>query len=391
LAKIFVTDGQQRKSVSIVRSLGRQGIEVVVGDDTRWSMAFYSKYCTHRAVYPSPIETPDRFIEWITYHLKRNTYDALFPIDIKTIEPLSHNLKELRKYTAIPIVNYSTFMKARDKAQTIRIALENDIPCPQTYFVSEVEDVKALAEKIDFPIVIKPRQSYGSHGIVYIRSKDKLYPEYSRIHSQYPFPLIQEFIPPGGDSLGVEVLLNKDIEPRAVFVHRRLREYPISGGPSTLRESVYAPDLVKIGLKLLKALQWYGVAMVEFKIDPRDNTPKLMEVNPKFWGSIELPIVSGIDFPYLLYRMAIDGDIEPIFEYKVGVRCRWLFPGDLMHFLSNPNRFRLKPSFFQFWGDNLHYDILSRDDPGPIWGMFIGYVAQAIDGKLWKDLWRQNG
>jgi len=200
--------------------------------------------------------------------------------------------------------------------------------------------------------------------------------------------LIQEFIPPDGDTLGVEALFNKDSEPRATFVHRRLREYPVSGGPSTLRESVYAPELVEMALKLLKALGWYGVAMVEFKVDPRDNIPKLMEVNPKFWGSIQLPIVSGVDFPYLLYCMAVDGDVEAVFEYKVGTRCRWLLPGDILHFLNNPDRFRLQPSFFQFWGHKLHYDILSWDDPGPLLGMFIGYLAQAFDRKLWRDLQR---
>jgi len=387
VAWVFVTDAQQRKAVPIVRSLGRHGIQVVAGDSTRWSMAFFSKYCTHWVIYPSPTETPDLFIGWLIDHLKHNTYDALFPIDEKTLDPVTQHLKELCKYTAVPVVDHSTYMKARDKGQTIRIALENDIPCPKTYFVSDVEEVRALAERIDFPVVIKPRQSQGSRGIVYVQSRSKLYPEYCRIHERYPFPLIQEFIPPGGEALGVEALLNKDSEPRAAFVHRRLREYPVSGGPSTLRESVHAPDLIEMGLRLLKALNWYGVAMVEFKVDPRDNTPKLMEINPKFWGSIQLSIVSGIDFPYLLYCVATEGDVTPIFDYQVGVRCRWLL-GDFLHFLSNPNRFRLQPSFFQFWGDNLHDDILSRDDPGPVLGMFVSYLAQAFGRKLWRDLWR---
>ena len=387
MSRVFVTDAQQRKAVPIIRALGRHGIQVVAGDSTRWSMGFFSKYCTQWVVYPSPIDTPDLFIEWLLDHLKRNTYDVLFPIDEKTLGPVTRHLEELRKYTAVPVVDHQTYMKSRDKGQTIRIALEHDIPCPKTYFVSDVEEVRALAEKIDFPVVIKPRQSQGSRGIAYVQSRSELYPQYSRIHAEYPFPLIQEFIPPGGDTFGVGALFNKTSELRAAFVHRRLREYPISGGPSTLRESVYAPDLVEMGVRLLKAIGWYGVAMVEFKLDPRDNTPKLMEINPKFWGSIQLPIVSGIDFPYLLYRIATEGDVAPIFDYQVGVRCRWII-GDLLHFLRNPNRFRLQPSFFQFRGDNLHYDILDREDPCPVLGMFVTYLAQALGGKRWRDLRR---
>jgi len=388
LGRVFITDAGQRKAVPIIRSLGRRGLQVVAGESTRWSLGFFSRYCSSIVVYPSPTETPELFIEWLINHLKHNAYDALFPIDEKTLSPVTQWLAELSNYTTIPIVDHSTYIKARDKAESIKVALENDIPCPKTYFISDLEEVKKLTETLEFPVVIKPRQSQGSRGIVYVQSREQLYPDYCRIHAQYPFPLIQEFIPPGGDALGVEALLNKNGEPRAIFIHRRIREYPITGGPSTLRESVWNPELAEIGLRLLRALGWYGVAMVEFKVDPRDGVPKLMEVNPKFWGSIQLPIVSGVDFPYLLYRMAVDGDIEPVFDYKVGVRCRWLLPGDILHFLANPNRFHLRPSFFQFWDDELHYDILSRDDPGPVLGVLIGYLARLWDKQLWEDLRR---
>jgi len=388
LGKVFVTDAGQRKAVPIIRSLGRHGLQVVAGESTRWSLAFFSRYCAGRVVYPSPIETPERFIQWLIDHFKHNTYDALIPIDEKTLSSVSRHLAELSRYTAVPIVDHATYMKARDKAETIRIALENDVPCPKTYFISDLDEVKELAGTLEFPAVIKPRQSQGSRGIVYVQSRKKLHPDYCRVHTRYPFPLIQEFIPPGGDALGVEALLNREGEPRAVFVHRRIREYPVIGGPSTFRESVWNPELAEMGVRLLRALGWYGVAMVEFKVDPRDGVPKLMEVNPKFWGSIQLPIASGVDFPYLLYRMAVDGDVEPILDYKVGVRCRWLLPGDILHFLANPDRFHLRPSFFQFWDDELHYDILSREDPGPVFGLFVAYLVRLFDKSLWKDLRR---
>ena len=70
--------------------------------------------------------------------------------------------------------------------------------------------------------------------------------------------------------------------------------------------------------------------MVEFKKDPRDGQCKLMEINPRFWGSLELSVLSGVNFPYLLYRMETEGDIEPVIDYKEGIRCRWLLPGDIV-------------------------------------------------------------
>lgn len=87
-------------------------------------------------------------------------------------------------------------------------------------------------------------------------------------------------------------------------MHKRIRELYTMGGPSTCAISVYDPKLLDYGLKILGALNWHGIAMVEFKKDSKDGTFKLMEINPKFWGSLDLAIASGIDFPYLLYKMA---------------------------------------------------------------------------------------
>jgi predicted ATP-grasp superfamily ATP-dependent carboligase len=386
--KAFITDASQRKAIPIIRSLGNHNIKVIAGESNSWSMGFFSKYCSERFIYPSPTKNSTLFVEWLRDFLRYNHCDVLLPIDSKTMDIITEHLDELSKYTAIPVVNHSVYMKARDKEQTIRIALENNIPCPTTYFLSKIEEIDLIAEKITFPIVIKPRQSEGSRGIAYAWSKNNLYSQYYKIHRYYPLPLIQEYIPAGGSTIGVELLFNKNSEPRAIFAHKRIREYPVSGGPSTLSESVYAPRAVEMGIKLLKALGWYGVAMIEFKIDPRDNTPKLMEINPKFWGSIQLPIICGVDFPYLLYRMATEGDVAPVFDYKVGVRCRWLIPGDILHFLNNPNRFRLKPNFFKFMDKNLYYDILSINDPGPFLGMCIGFLLKIFNKETWRDLCR---
>lgn len=384
MPKVFVTDAQQHKSLPIIRTLGRKGISVTAGDDNRFSFSFFSKYCAKSIVYPSPIRLPELFIEWLINHIRRNAYDVIFPIDEHTLVPVTLHLDEISKYAIVPVVDHSTYMKARNKSETIKIALECDVPCPKTYFITDLRQVKELAKMIDFPAVIKPRESSGSRGIAYVKSKEQLYPEYCRIHSQYEYPLIQEFIPPGGDTFGVEALFNRKSELRAIFAHKRLREYPVSGGPSTLRESIYDPQLIELGIRLLKALNWYGVAQVEFKVDPRDGKPKLMEVNPKFWGSIELSIVSGVDFPYLLYKMAIDGDVEPVFDYKVGMRCRWLLPGDILNFITNPNRFKSNNSFFHFFDENLKYDIISKDDPLPILGIFVTFVSKLFDRSFWR-------
>lgn len=383
-----MTDAQQRKAVPIIRSLGRNGIEVFAGDSRRLSIGFFSKYCSRSFVYPSPIAQPDAFIDWLLCRLQRDRCDVLFPIDERTMGPVTAHRHELAKYCAVPIVDHVTYLQARDKASTLRVALANGIHCPQTYYLDDPAEAEVLAKTLDFPVVIKARRSQGSRGIVYVRSRADFVTAYLRAHAWQPLPLVQDFIPPGGDTFGVEALFGHNAQPLAAFVHRRLREYPISGGPSTLREGVMAPELMETGLRLLAAMHWFGVAMVEFKVDPRDNQPKLMEVNPKFWGSVQLAIVSGVDFPYLLYRLAVGEEVTPIFEYRAGVRCRWLLPGDLLHFLSNPKRFKLRPSFFDFRGPDRHDDLICRDDLGPLFVMPLSYLAETGRRSFWQDLRR---
>jgi predicted ATP-grasp superfamily ATP-dependent carboligase len=384
MATVLVTDAKQRKSVPIIRSLGRRGISVIAGDDARFSMGFFSKYCAESWIYPAPDRQPEQFIDWLLAKARAGTFEVLFAIDERTLDVLTKYHEEISRYVSFPAVNYATYIKARNKWNTITLAQSLGIPCPKTLGLDRLENLSHAVNELTFPVIIKPWLSSGSRGLAYVKTAGELEEACERIHKAYGGLLLQEYIPPGGDTFGVEVLMHWDGNPRATFVHRRLREYPIAGGPSTLRESLAYPELTELGSRLLQAMGWVGVAMVEFKVDPRDGVPKLMEVNPKFWGSIALPIAAGVDFPYLLYQMATKGDVKPVTSYNIGVRCRWLIPGDILHFIHNPDRFRMNPSFFDFSDNNLYYDLLSIDDPGPLWGMFCSGMISTINPDFWR-------
>ena len=183
-------------------------------------------------------------------------------------------------------------------------------PAQKHILSKNVGDVKKILDELTFPVILKPTESSGSKGLEYVIKKENLIETFEKTSQNFGETIIQELIPPGGEAYGFEGLFNKNSEPRAIFVHQRLREYPITGGPSTLRMGVKNEEIAELGTRLLKNLGWYGIAMVEFKVDPRDNIPKLMEINPRFWGSLSLPVASGVDFPYLLCKMAMDGDID---------------------------------------------------------------------------------
>ena len=375
MTRTFVTDGNKRESLAIVRSLAKKDIKVTAGENRRICCSFFSKYVKNKIIYPNPDRNPRSFMQNIYELVKKEKYDVIFPVNDSTTILFSKYKDKLSKYTKVPVANYETIMKGRDKAQTMKLAMENDIPCPKTYFVDDA-NIEKIKNEVEFPIVIKPRESSGARGIVYVNSSpEEFVREYKRVRNKYGAPLIQEYIP--GEHYNVSALFNRDSELRAAFVLKKIRQYPVSGGPVTFAVSVEEPEVLKYAIKLLKAVNWYGVAEVELIIDERDKKPKLLEVNPRFWSSLELSILSGVDFPYLLYKMVRDGDVEPVITYKTGVKLRFL-AGDILWFLSTPDKLKALPEFIKFKDDNMGYAILSLDDPKPMIGFLLDNFLSLI-------------
>jgi hypothetical protein len=194
-----------------------------------------------------------------------------------------------------------------------------------------------------------------------------------------------------GEGRGVFLLL-WDGEVKAAFCHRRLREKPPWGGVSVLSESLpLDEELVGRSAALLRKLGWQGVAMVEYKLDARDARAKLMEVNGRFWGSLQLAIDAGMDFPLLLYRLATGEDVPAQRNYRAGVKSRWLL-GDLDHLwirlrhaqgpngapLGGGSRLRACLDFLKLAERGQRYDVMRAEDFGPAWFELKGYVRDAL-------------
>jgi predicted ATP-grasp superfamily ATP-dependent carboligase len=190
----------------------------------------------------------------------------------------------------------------------------------------------------------------------------------------YPL-LIQERVE--GEGVGVFVLLHEN-RLLAAFAHRRIREKPPSGGVSVLRESVELdPKLLEMSLSLLRHFEWSGPAMVEYKVDAT-GTPYIMEINGRFWGSLQLAVDAGVDFPALFVAASMGEPREPVTSYRVGVRSRWFF-GDVDHLIlrlknasgelglprSAPSRLRTSLDFLTSFLPGSRSEILRINDPLP--------------------------
>jgi len=368
---VFLTDAHWRKSLAAVRALGINGIRLTVGESTRLATAAFSKYCHRAVVYPSPLLNPSDFVHFLHRELSRHSYQMLLPMEDETICLIAKYHSEFSRKTYLPIPSFEKLEFARSKDKILKLAGKKGVPIPKTWYIDNISQLNELKGRLPYPVVIKPRNSSGAIGVSYPKNSDELMKQYLMIHQRFPYPLIQELIPSQGPGYGASFLIGANGEVKASFVHKRLREYPVTGGASTLRESVRHDDVRDMAHTLLKALNWFGVAMVEFKMDPRDGIPKLMEINPRFWGSLSLAVAAGVNFPYLLYRMSRGENFKPVEHYQTGKKCRWFLPGDILHFIFNPKRISLLPEFFNFWDKKTSYDILSLKDPLPVLGRIL--------------------
>lgn len=277
-----------------------------------------SAYASRSVLYDHP-QNETAFVASLLEIIRRCSVDVVLPIGDVSCRILSKHRVEISAQAALPIADWDAMRIASDKQESVSFASSLGIPIPRTY------DDKADVER--YPIVVKSR--LGAGGVSYINSQDEL----AAINTEDS--ILQEYVTGGG--YGFFGLFEQGRE-RAIFMHKRSREYPITGGASTAAESIYDEKLLELGLSVLRELQWHGVAMVEFKRDATDGIYKLMEVNPKFWGSLDLAIAAGVDFPRLAVEMALGRLTESVMKYNVGIRFRWVFD-DLVHLAARPSSF----------------------------------------------------
>ncbi|MEK7466457.1 MAG: ATP-grasp domain-containing protein [Planctomycetota bacterium] len=356
---ILVTDGYWRKSLAAVRALGRSGHRVVVGEKTHFSPALFSRH-GRAVVYPSPVTRPHDFARWLREAPALLDCDVILPMEEDTLLFALDRRAEIP--AKLPFAAAALVRNAGDKAWTLARAAECSVPAPRTW------SDPAVAEG-NGHFVVKPARGSGSRGLAYCDRP-------SLAAAWRPGCIIQDRVE--GEGWGVSVLMGDGGAVLAMFTHRRLREYPTTGGPSTLRESAKDPALEEAAIRLLRHIGWTGVAMVEFK--KRSDGFTLMEVNPRFWGSLALAVEAGVNFPDLLVKWARGESFAPVVDWPLGVRARVFFPGDVLHFLKNPDRGKMDPPLFDF---SPHDDYMRRDDPRPTAGLALS-VLTGLFHREWR-------
>ncbi len=316
---------------------------MAVAADTRLAPSFWSRYASRKFVIPDAATDPVGFYiglkkALVSLSCGPNNLPALLPMEDASLRVCLANEKELALVCRMILPPPGSFLIASDKKLTHDAAKKMGIPTPETLAPATPE---ALASELSLrrgEFVLKPTQGSGSSGIRY---NERLSEAQARAHwTRYGPILLQERIPREGQALGASLLFDSQGSFIAGFSHRRLREFPASGGPSSDREGILDESLISDSRKLLESLKWRGVAMVEWKVHPVTGQRLLLEINPRFWGSLELAVRSGANFPLWYALLALRRPLPRSLAWRPGVRCRSMIPGEILRYCQTPRRER---------------------------------------------------
>jgi len=375
MGRTLVLSGRTRHGLVAIRQLNRADVPVTAAGSSRLSPARVSRYSDDFLRYPDPTTDTAGFQRTVERELERRDYDLLLPVDGGTVEPVVDARNRLEPHATVPFPPTEQFELGYDKVRTMAVAEEVGVPYPQTECPQDVglEEVDA---RLDYPVVVKPRHGRARMGVHVCSDKTDLVRAVTRARTEHGPVMVQSYIPNGGER-GVYTLYDWESDLRGVTVQQRLRSTHPDGGPSTLRETVADPDLVAETDRLLSAMGWQGVAMAEYRVDPRTDTPQLIEVNPRLWGSLRLTVAAGMNAPVLLYQLATAGECDAALDYETGVRAHWLL-GDAMQVLTSEDPVAAAREFLQSVLETGQRDVLSVEDPLP--GFSYGL------GGLWRSL-----
>jgi predicted ATP-grasp superfamily ATP-dependent carboligase len=360
-------------ALAIVRSLGKKNIATTIISENKYGTALYSKYCNKRIISENSLDILSKFTE----------NDIIMPISEEKNIELAKNKNKYNCNFAFP--EYSILAFASDKNKVLKRAHELKIPYPDTIFVEDIDlnsyKLDKIIDQIRYPAVIKPLKGGGGKGITFVNSKDQLQQIYCESVKKFGPVLIQEKIP-YKERYSVAILMNFEHNVRRHCVLKVIRCYPIGSGPAAFVMSVDRPDLVKLSERLLESIGYYGIAEIEFVIDERDNMPKLMEINPRFWRSLQGAISAGVDFPHLLYKLFQEGDIDKKNNYKIGIKTRNVIFKDfnrLFTILKGHYPMQYKKSslfeFLKFYQDDAYF-VFDIHDIKPFLPWFVGPILR---------------
>ena len=358
--KILIPDGHTGNVLAATRALGKAGHTVILGapNDCRvWN----SKYVETTV----PITSPTTSITGYVNTVNKAPGDIVMPFGHDMTTATSLRKEDIEKPCPVPW--YPRFEYGHDKERTLHRCRKLGIPIPMTGYPGPRS----------YPCIVKARKNCGiDKGLVYVNDKWELDEALREMESResneltdYRRPIVQEYVP--GMIHDVVGMYQKGKRIAAV-AQQRIETQPLKGGPGVYNKTIRDAKLIHYSTRLLDSLGWHGPYQTEWIKDERDGEYRLVELNPKMWGTMELSIRAGINMPAIAAKIAADEKVTPVTDYRVGVKKFWP-----MSVLEN---LRTTPSFRRMAMTVWLPEWIDFHDPRPsIWDM--GSVAKQMVAK----------
>jgi peptidoglycan/xylan/chitin deacetylase (PgdA/CDA1 family) len=325
------------------------------------ALGLQSRHARSARVHPPPAS--EEFLPWVRETVRALGIRAIVPSEsfLLGILPALDEFQHL-----LPFLDPSLIELAFSKADLVS-ALEGDPHLPPGLVVEGEAPPPDQLARLGGPLWLKADAVHGRAGapsrVLRVDDAAAARAELARWLPHYRRVLVQGHVL--GAGVGVFFLMVNG-HPRARFAHRRIHEVPHTGGVSSFRESVHYPDIEAHALAVLRRIGWNGVAMLEYRRDPRTGDFRLLELNARFWGSLHLALAAGVDFPRLLLDTWL-GSREPEPSWRPGVRCRQTIPGEVRH----------------VWSVLRDGDVSRRDKLRTV----ARFATLTLDPRIHSDLW----
>jgi predicted ATP-grasp superfamily ATP-dependent carboligase len=363
--------GGDYQGLGIVRSLGRQGVPVCVVDD-EYSISRFSRYAT-RFVNVPDLRDQRKVVDCLLEMGKRLGLEGwiLYPTREEIVAALSHNRTELSRVFRVPTADWESVKWAWDKRNTYQLAQQLDIPTPVTHYPENVDQLAQL-DNVSPPFAVKP--AIKEHFFYATKAKAWCAHNHSELRTLFQKAseltgngeiMVQELIPGGGSQQFSYCAFFRNGEAVGKMVVRRTRQHPLQfGRASTYVETVDVPILEELSERFLRAMDYYGLIELEYKLDPRDCQYKLLDVNARTWGYHSLGARAGVDFSYMLYSDQVGLPVSPS-KARTGVawvRTTTDLPAAMLSILSGNTSWR---SYLRSLRDCNVEAVFSAEDPLP--------------------------
>jgi len=439
--RAIITYSRGWQALVATRSLGRRGVKVITGDEYAMTPASFSQYSIDEFRYPSPTQEPEKFLnaleEIIIKHKPgdEKTPYVLMPIHKETYL-IARNRERFESHIRVPVPDIAHIEQVHNKGTLAIAAMEQRIPIPKTWIPESTEHFNDLLATITLPAFVKLRESAAGVGIQKVDTTEELDSTVKHFIDHYKlqpkdYPIIQQAVP--GDDYCVTTLFDHGKVVISMTYHN-LRAFPAEKGAGVMRETVKAPQMEKVAADFLGQLGWHGVAELDFRWDGTiEGQPYLIEINPRFWGGLSQAVESGWGYPWLLFRLAADGHVDPPEEGRFDVRTETpilAFLATLQEIAGNDRRMDTlreawrqtrhefkegskRAGLRQFWSaakdfldmrdrvketkrlledhkDSV-YDVLSGHDPLPVLGILYPLAVFLRHGKVNMELLTSEG